>query len=381
MAITFISIPKQWSPSDNPLSYVFSSNQAFQANFSFVVETYLDNQIISTDRLYPIGIGSSGRAQFDISPFIKNRINGATLTNDLFKDSQTWGKIKIKVTESYGAGPSLQASLFSSETFAFKCSLPVKEWEGVNFNTQYLRLKWLTKEPNQISNILMTQDVPLSMLIGTVLAAPTCTIRIYDINSVLLDTEVTNNLAEIEIVQFNLSVANLLVLFGYANFNNVYSFQIQILDEIYQFNYIKYPCYQPVIMYWLNEFGVFDSFMITHNEIKKHTIESFEYKRQHGEWVGLDFNFDSTLSGNRVYSKNIQPKGTLVTGYLTQALQIWLITSYYSPKVLLGGLALLDFRAITITNTASEDGQSRFEELIKEEIQYVDNNSFKSIKV
>jgi len=52
MAVTFHDIPQKYAPSDNPVTYRFSSNQTAGANFSFLVETYINGAVVATDKVF-----------------------------------------------------------------------------------------------------------------------------------------------------------------------------------------------------------------------------------------------------------------------------------------------------------------------------------------
>ncbi len=72
MAVTISQFPADYTFSDNPLTFVFSSTQTAQANFSFIVETYFNAALVSVDRVFP---EVSGYAHIDVSPIVKNLLN------------------------------------------------------------------------------------------------------------------------------------------------------------------------------------------------------------------------------------------------------------------------------------------------------------------
>ena len=111
MAITFHQQPATYSPSDNPLVFVFSSNQTGQPNFFFRVRTKYNGNQVSVDDVFP-QVGS--RAMFDASHLMKQLAIQPKLKNQVFW-SRNLERLSIEVFEFYG-NPAVEQSSEPSNT-------------------------------------------------------------------------------------------------------------------------------------------------------------------------------------------------------------------------------------------------------------------------
>ena len=94
MAVTIESEPIAWQPSDNPLTYEFSSDQTGQPNFSFKVELKINGQTIWTDKIFP---EVSNKAHWDVSSIVRIFVSGPTVSTQLIVDSGTTLTIQVVV--------------------------------------------------------------------------------------------------------------------------------------------------------------------------------------------------------------------------------------------------------------------------------------------
>ena len=77
MAVTIQQVPQLYTPSDSPIMWRFSSNQTGQANFSFLVEVYIDAVLDSRHIIFPeVGI----YAHFDASERLKASVQASKLS-------------------------------------------------------------------------------------------------------------------------------------------------------------------------------------------------------------------------------------------------------------------------------------------------------------
>ena len=374
MAITFHTIPNNYSPSDNPLSYVFSSNQTGQANFSYKVLTLLNGAVVSEDRVYP---EASGRSQFDCSPIVTNLMQLPRVTTSLTTSMDTIYTVAIRVVEVYGAIPVEEAFGISSNIYTFKASLPSDEWEVKDFNTDYLDTKWLTDVPNNSFKIIRGQDVICSMLTSI---SQGLNVIFYDSSGLDLDTY--NGANEFNrLWQLNVSSDNMDTIYTGLDFNDVTYFTVQIgTSELLTFVYVDDYCYGINELLWMNKYGSFDQFPIEHNVTSRSEIESNSFKKKYGAWVGNDYLYNSNSSGNTDFEKTITDKGTLVTNYMTESVQNWFVTAYESPKAYLYNTTGLQF-SLSLKANSYKNKQGRFEDLIMEEMEYEKTMPRKSIKL
>ena len=372
MAITFHSIPTDYSPSDNPLTYVWSSDQTGQQNFYYKVETILGVATVSEDIVY---LEVSDRSHIDVSPIISKLLNLPRITSDLSTSLDIIDSVSIKVTEVYGDPPTDQATLTSSTSNVFKASLGAEQWEDTNFLTTYVDTKWLTDTPTNTFRVIRGQDA-ISAILTTFPQA--IEILFYDSAGVLLDTY--NGLNEFNAYwQINVSSDNMDFIYTGLDYDDVASFTVQVgSSELLTFIYVDDYCFGIHELVWLNKYGTFDQYPIEHNVTSNTDIESRSYRKKYGSWIDLRYSYDHNSSGNIDFEKRMTDKGSLVTNYMTDTIQNWFVTAYESPQCYLYDPTGLLFRT-TLTDTNYRKKQGRFDELIMEEMKYEKTMTRKSV--
>jgi hypothetical protein len=161
MAITFHQIPEDYSPSDNPLVFVFSSNQTLQPNFFYRVRTKYNGNIVSVDDVFP-QVGS--RAMFDASHFMKQLAIQPEIKNQVFW-SRNLERLNLEVIEFYGTTPVAEDSLESDTIRIWKSS--VSEYRFTQGFADYVtgeRLA-LTRQPRgKRHKLIKGQDTGVSYI-------------------------------------------------------------------------------------------------------------------------------------------------------------------------------------------------------------------------
>lgn len=371
MAVTIHQQPQNWSTSDNPLTYVFSSNQTAQAKFSFIVETYFNGGLVDRRKVFP---EVSTKAHWDCSEVISQRLTAPKLSTNTFTEAFTSGSIYVKIIENYGIVPENEAQLDSETTKVFKGCLPLSIWEGTDF-TNYPLQKWLSDIPSSELCVLPNQNVFLSMITN---GQYEVFVETFDSSGISIQNSSLQDVAGKEIVQLNLNTQNLIDDFGLTMINVAY-FTVQInTSDVVTVKYIQEFCNQPNYVVWVNKYGAFDQYPILHNESKGGKIKEYSYNRQYGYWFQGSFVYDSTVSGDQNYFKTETQEGTLVTDYLTEIVQNWLTEIYLSPRVYVFNIANV-YRLIKVINSSYDLGKQRFDELLNEEIKYRANNDTTSI--
>ena len=365
MAITIHTTPLQFSPSDNPLTFTFSSNQTAQANFSYIVSTYLDNVKVGEDRVFP---ESSTRGHYDCSPIVRGLMPSPTFGTALWQDSQINAELYIIVQEEYGTTPSLQASGTSSTIDIFKGRFSDKVWEDFNAPTQYQNLLFMTNYPRtQTMWQMRGTDFYLNMLCD---ASKQLEIKLYISGGVLLDTY--TNTQNYAIAQLNLNTTNLIATAGFSS-GDVASaayYTVQIgTSEILTIHFFDEYCNAPNTLMWVNDFGAFDSFIFAHNLEKSASVVDRSYSKQFGGWVGTSYQYDSTQSGERRVGTTVNMKGTIYTDWIYEAQQQWLVELYRSPLYRLYS-STGTYEGVVVTSTQYTFMQQRFEDLISESVSF-----------
>jgi hypothetical protein len=374
MAVTFHDIPAAYSTTDNPLLYRFSSNQTAQANFSFIVKTYYNGSLVHTDKVFPeVGI----YAHWDASNVVTYLAEKPTLKNSLHIEAGTIKSLYITVTENYGTPPVNQATAASSLTQVFKGRLSDSDWIATDFATQYRNVRFLTNSPLREKTILRGVDSYLSLLVYD--GAKLLTMRFYSATGSLLHTYTTT--LTFQIWQMNVKSSLLTTTAGVPDINAVAYFTVQIgTSETYTFRYHDETCYDAHQLLWINEFGCPDQFVFSHNNIVKGTTKYDSYKKKFGAWSGNSYVFDLNNSGMRNFFTQVEEKGEIVSGWLTEQEQHYLTEMYRSPFHVLFN-AVGDKINIRLLDASYEYKDQDYEELFNEIVTYEKAEGMNSIRL
>ena len=373
MAVTFATIPQKYAPSDNPLMYQFSSDNTLEDNFYFQIETYINGVVVATDKVFT-EVGSS--AHFDASTVTRYSTPSPTMSTVLSQDSGTMKTVKIKVTEFFGATPVAEDDATSTETYTFKACLKDEDWITSDFENDYQNTKFLTNYPRtERVFVLRGQDVFLNMITDL-----SVDVDITFYNSAGGTISTYNDTQNFKIWQLNLK-STLLDAIVTGSIDDVAYFTVTInsVDPI-TFEYYDEYCTIPYGLLWLNEFGAYDTFVFTHNNVLSGSVSSESYVKMFGQWSDSTFTYDLNNSGTIDFSNTVKEKGELSSGYMIEELQNWLIELYKTPFVLLLGLGGYSI-PINLESKSYKVEQDRFEDLISETVRYSKSTEHRSISL
>ena len=374
MAVTIHDIPDLWSPSDNPLMYRFSSNQTAQANFSYVVETYFNNTLVSEDRVFP---ESGIYAHIDISPIVKNLLSVPVLTNTIWQQAGIDGKIKIKVWENYGTPAVNQASATSVETNIFKGCLSDRDWMSWDY-TDYdvssggVFMTYRAASSDGKVYKIREDDFYLNIIQD---GSEQLTVELYD-GATLLDTYTDTQ--DFSIAQVNINTYTLQNDCGFGVLDLTLADSVKVYigsgkpSTIY---FYTVGCNPPYTLEWINQLGAWDSFIFAHNLEESFDITERSYTRKFGSWNGSIFSYDLNDAGNVRVGTQQTDKMTIYTDWITETEQHFLLTCYKAPRFYLFNSG--DEIPVKITNTQGKYQYARWEELISEavDLQLVNNHN------
>jgi hypothetical protein len=374
MAVTFISTPQDWSPSDNPLTFVFSSNQTSNANFTYKVQTFVDGVQVAEDTVF---LERSTRSHYDASSVVKDFIQVPTRSNTLYSEANYSNEVYIKVIENYGTTPTDHANASSTPINVFKACLSDKAWKSY-ISTDYVGLKYLTNIPrNERIYQLGIQSSPFYLNIITDGASSELIINVFDSSGTLLDfySETQSYL----ISQINLSPELLIDAGLDLTGASYYTVQVEA-SEMLRIDLLLDYCYSPNTLQWPNEFGAYDSFIFEHNLEQSGEVKDQTYGKQFGQWNGTSFEYDINSAGTLRVGTKQKDKGVIYTSYITQSKQRWLCELYKSPRhYLIDTEGTVD--SIKITTNQFSFQQDRFEELISESVAFEYTNGHNGISL
>lgn len=372
MAVTITNSPQDWSPSDNPLMYEFSSTQTAQQNFSYVVQVYVDGVQVAEDRVF---IERSTKAHYDASSVVKDVIQVPTRSTALYSEGNYSNEVYVKVYENYGATPTNQASATSATINVFKACLSDKVWSTYN-SALFIGSSFLTNVPrNEDIYQMVYSDFFLNIITD---GSPSeLIINVYNSAGTLLDfyTETQSFL----ISQLNLNTSNLTSAGLDLTGASYYTVQVEG-SEMLTIHFLLDYCNAPNTLQWLNEFGAYDSFIFMHNLEQSGEIKEQTYGKQFGQWNGTSFEYNLQDAGTIRVGTKQKDKGVIYTDYLTQSMQRWLCELYKSPRYyLFDTFGNIDY--IRVTSTQFTFKQDRFEDLISESVAFDYINSHNGLSL
>lgn len=364
MAVTIALEPQLITTAGNPMIFEFSSDQISQSNFAYIIEVYLNNILIATDRVEVVGIVGSR----DISGIIQRNLQRPHIASVLSGVNNIGSKYRIVVREYYGAIPTYQGYAESSIRYAFNGNLPMSEWIDFDY-TDFEFRKWLSDYPSindidqdvAIIDIVRGQPVPLAAIQNVNWEV---TIQTYDSDGNMLESDgglyiYTDN----ELAYYNFS--DELILSTFANITdltNVAYFTISSLfnGKSVTFRYIDDECEVPYTLIWMNKWGAFDCFSLSHNISRSADITSYNWRKGHTYNIS-DGNINWSIGGVRSFLKVTENKGELTSEWLNSNLANYFQNSLKSPLVylykgsdLIGEILITD-RSITEFNDKYAD--------------------------
>lgn len=369
MAVSFITSPYGITPSDNPIRWTFTSNQTGQANFSFIVEIYVNGALSSRREIFP-EVGA--RAHIDIQDTMKNVTPVATPEHTtVVKNASNLISCYIKVRERYGATPAYQADSTSATVYAFKSSLTKKDFTNfdpanyeifldtalfMNYVPDTLTINHASDNIVSVYNnsiddlaiVFNLYDANGSSITGADVAIPnTAIISQINLRSDLLISETPVTLSQ----------------FNQASYMQYYceiggGAQASVIKRVY---FDQSDCGIRTHFVWLNKLGSFDPYTFTHNKIIQAKIESNTFEKQFGNWSGNLFSYDANDSGVIDFLKTTKSMMQVVSGYINQEMQIYLVSGMYtSPLVLISESG--DFERMRVEATEYVEQNDEFEE-------------------
>lgn len=378
MAVSISQFPADYTTSDNPLTFVFSSDQIAQANFSFIVETYYNLTLVSVDRIFP---EVSGYAHIDVSPIVKNLFNKPTILNTLWGESGLYAEVKIKIIENYGTPAVNQAELTSSPIPVVKGCLSDRDWatySPTDYMVAGVGAKFMTAFNSLPSNVEVykQRDVPFVLQAIQQGNAASIIITINNTSVGIIDTYTDTDTFYVPQIVITDSILQSVCGFSAMDISAAEWITVSLDNATFRVDIYEPECDDdPSTLQWINQFGSWDSFIFRHNVERKGEVTERTYTKKFGVWDGTTYDYDLNNAGNiRVGTQQID-KLTIYTDWITQAEQNYLTTLYKSPRYFLYYDG--DTYNVRVTSNQFTFLKSRFEEEISEavELDIVNNHN------
>lgn len=385
MAVTIHTSPQLYTPSDNPVEWVFSSNQTGQPNFSYIVEVYINGSLTGRHKVFP-QVGA--RSFIDVSETTISTTSVATVPHTtLQKDAGNYQSCYIIVREYYGATPAYGASATSATIYTFKASLSNEErqaWDYTDFVPTATDKRFFTDSPNTL-NIPVDKHYYLTIITNN-MADRKMLITLKDSTGTLITSSETA-IGTRRITQFNVGAQSIVdnTSVTQLQMDQAESVEISILETVGDTTvsetkiYIidRDTCGRPSYFVWLNKYGAFDQFNFKHNRIYSSTVKSLTYGKPFGEWQGTEHVLDAANSGTLTYLKTAKDRLQVVSDFIDQEQQNYLVESMYiSPLVYWSSDS---YQRLEVLNSSYELQDDRYEEEFTEVVELALPNERKSV--
>ena len=354
MAITFSQQPLLFSPATNPILYAFSSDQTGQANFSYKVELYIDTALFGTYEIYPM---AGAYAKFDASEYVRSflKTHASAESGFICETADQWNTIGLKVYESYGTPPALEAFEDADNIICFNAALRYADFIDFNYTNYYLdpfsvlSPTWLKYYPNEKQYTNYSDPFHAGILAKKSLTSYIMSLEIYDITGTVTFSYSDAIIINERVVMLDIS-PNAFDSNGWTTgveWDSCYYYKVFLeatstvdplqicLSQEYRL-YLDQSCsrFTPQKLYWMNKFGVIDQYEFKMYSEESTSINSYGYQVQPGEWIDGQYGLSLTDSEKRVNMKTAEDRITLNTDWMKPAVQNWLVRELYeSPQV------------------------------------------------
>jgi hypothetical protein len=358
MAVTITQSPQAYTPSDNPVTWVFTSNQTGQANFYFGVTVYVNAQVHSFHEVVP---ESGAYAKFDASDIVRDRCTAPTIFPDIaVVDAGNNCTVYIIVQEYFGTPPSVQAGATSATVTCWKARLDNRTWNAYQLNN-YLpsqsRSRWLTQCPEHLVGqgdlmwlCVITQRATDYRLRAT----------LYDVNGSQIATNTTSavNYAAIPIAQFRVDPNALMVRHGFslADIEDTHYYTVEFGKNsawAQETIYIDRTCLNVPAqeVHFLTRIGSIEQFRFTKLRTDNMTVSRVSYEKAFGSWAGTSFVYNNSSGQQLAYISAYDTTIRVTSDWISEALQKWLVYNLLtSPLTLL----YEDTQRVTVEDQGAE---------------------------
>ena len=341
MAVTIHQTPEDFTPSDNPVVWTFSSDETAQDNFVFVVKVYIDDALVSNELVFPEN-GIYGR--YDASNHTSNSCEIPAISSDLIADAANYCKVRITVVERYGTPPADEASASATNIVAWKSRMMDEDfvaWDPADYvytNTNFRFLNNFTFYPK----VRVEDESIRLMFINNERNVADFKVELFDIDGVSIVSDTLNFTAtDFMLLICNVSpysvVASALAITD-ADFEGAAYYEVSAqsasgitVQRVDIDTSIVYNTYKR--LHCLSQWGGVDSLTFGLLSKKMGKISSEGYTQTFGAWNGSSFEFIKTQGRNLDYSKTIEREMKCISDWLPETVQNWMIYNLIGSPV------------------------------------------------
>ena len=386
MAVTIQTNPQAFTTASNPVVFTFESDETAQANFSYIVELFIDGALHSTHQVFP---QFGELAKFNASEAVRSTLASPLITNGSLTTNYNTAisSVYIIVSEKYGTPPAIQLDATSNAIFVFNGALRHPDWIDFGFkdydvsttNNLTPGVLFLTSWPRTRKTFCgMNEKIFLGFISSD--TSFDVRFRLYDsTNTLIVSYNVGLTFNDLTVVDCSPStiMANTTITAG--NFAAAAYYDVRARgtgggifngsSEEYRI-YIDTEChrYETRRLHWLNKFGVWDSFTFTLVSIDSTNVSSSGYSRESGVWDGTAYTYPLYQGQATTYSKTAKDNLILNSDWINEEVQKWLVRELYeSPNVYLEQGE--NFEPVNVVNSGYQFKQRRVNGLIQEVVE------------
>jgi hypothetical protein len=414
MAITITQEPQAFTPSDNPIIFVFKQDEYVSGSpkykVSFIVEVYAGG-LIGTFEVFPeVNQSLYYYGKIDVSDKVRSFVSNHSVSQTINNTYKGWYEVGnslevyVKVFEKYTLvstnDPAIQtgSAVTSNIINVFKGSLnrnEFKNWDYTKYKLGSAFPYFLTDEnadlsgafPGYSTTFQKNDTKILSWLDDYTVDYKVVVLYLTTGGIVTESTTIPSSvIGAVGAFRFNLSERLDNGWITQSTYDTCYSAFIYIqnnststtISPLYVLNFSEVCFDKGSNILWLNKFGSYDNFRFTYNSRFKAKIESKSFSKRQGEWVGSTYNINSNTFGKIDYLKTITKQLELSSDWLDETTQNWLVQLYESPLVYLNEGT--EVENVVITDSSYQLKQLEHDELFNEIIN-IEFTDYKSISL
>jgi len=371
MALTIHQTPDNYTPSDNPIIWTFSSDETTEPNFYYMVKVYINDVLIGNDPVYPTnGI----YAYYDASWIASVNCQPPVISSDILADASNYCKVRITIVERYGVVVADGASINASNITAWKARMlddDFMSWDSTGYVYGSLA-KFLNNYPST-PMVRETGEQIRLMFINNLNTVTNFKIELFDVDgNSIVDDVVSLTATSFRIIVANLSPAVIIAETSITStdFETAHYMEVSrgVDLEIFRIDIdrsIVYPTYKR--LHFLTQWGDIASWSFGLISRRSGSVESHGYRQGFGEWSGDQWVFDRSRGRDIDHAKTVTRQLKCVSDWLTEEQQNWMVLNLYGTPLVYeeSGVNLIRRR---VTNKTIEEKIQENDLLFLEEV-------------
>jgi len=370
-APTIHQTPDNYTPSDNPIVWSFSSDETTEPNFVYAVKVYINDTQVATDLVFPTnGI----YAYYDASWIASTNCQPPVISSDILADASNYCKVRISIVERYGVVVADGASINASNITAWKARMLDDDfisWDSTGYVYGSLA-KFLNNYPST-PMVRETGEQIRLMFINNLNTVTNFKIELFDVNGEsIVDDVVSLTATSFRIIVANLSPSVIIAETSITStdFETAHYMEVSRGVDLDVFRIdidrsIVYPTYKR--LHFLTQWGDIASWSFGLISRRSGSVESHGYRQGFGEWSGDQWVFDRSRGRDIDHAKTVTRQLKCVSDWLTEEQQNWMVLNLYGTPLVYeeSGVNLIRRR---VTNKTIEEKIQENDLLFLEEV-------------